>query len=233
MKARSSRAALLMLLIVLGAIIVARIPVANIVEGPAPVILNEAQIRFDPGTRVEQRIALYQDTAAELQVRLWVQVFPSFDPFLNAQLMVGNTVIDQTSVQLPPANGAFQRVTLPWWRLPRGTQQINIVLEGRGVFVQATSVDRVPGGALTVNGRELPSNDLLFQLTSGDRGIDRYLPVSEIAAGKPGLLAWPHAVLLLAYAYLLAMIGLVCSVPRLARFVQHHQQLLERQRAGP
>jgi hypothetical protein len=57
-------------------------------------------------------------------------------------------------------------------------------------------------GLLLVNGRPRIAEDLAFQLLSRPLQADQLLPISRLAAGKPGLFGWPQLYLLLPLALL-------------------------------
>jgi len=70
--------------------------------------------------------------------------------------------------------------------------------------------DTYPYGVLLVNGAQREELDLAFQAVYLRRWIDVLLPVSHMAAGKPGILGWPpfYALLVYGYGYLL-LLGLL------------------------
>jgi hypothetical protein len=70
--------------------------------------------------------------------------------------------------------------------------------------------DTYPHGVLLVNGEQREELDLAFQPVYLRRWIDVLLPVSHMAAGKPGILGWPpfYALLVYGYGYLL-LLGLL------------------------
>jgi hypothetical protein len=70
--------------------------------------------------------------------------------------------------------------------------------------------DTYPYGVLLVNGAQREALDLAFQPVYLRRWIDVLLPVSHMAAGKPGILGWPpfYALLVYGYGYLL-LLGLL------------------------
>ncbi len=70
--------------------------------------------------------------------------------------------------------------------------------------------DTYPYGALLVNGEQREGLDLAFQPVYLRRWFDMLLPVSHMAAGKPGILGWPpfYALLVYGYGYVL-LLGLI------------------------
>lgn len=210
----------LSMLIFLGALVIVNLPVADIEQGAPPVALGENQLSIKRNVPLNQTLTLPTPTPREVSIRIWLQLFPSENPFLNARGIVAGQEVGRAEVTLPPVDGAFHAITLPWWQLPANADKMTLSLEGHGVFILATTVDRVLGGSLSINNVDQAPVDLVIQMTSGDRGIDRYVPVSQIVSGKPGLLGWPHMVLLLGYACLVGCVGLILKLPDLVRLVQ-------------
>ena len=70
--------------------------------------------------------------------------------------------------------------------------------------------DTYPHGVLLVSGTQRAELDLAFQPVYLRRWFDVLLPVSHMAAGKPGILGWPpfYALLVYGYGYVL-LLGLV------------------------
>ncbi len=70
-----------------------------------------------------------------------------------------------------------------------------------GITVIA-GADSYAGGHLLVNGVARTQFDLAFQPLYQQRWLDRLLPISRLAEGRPGLLGWPPFYALLVYGYL-------------------------------
>lgn len=62
--------------------------------------------------------------------------------------------------------------------------------------------DTYPDGLMLIAGEARPFGDLAFQPLYRRHWIDPLLPISTLAAGKPGLPGWPPLYPLLAYGYL-------------------------------
>lgn len=195
------------------------LPLAQLVEGVAPQPLGESQIRLENGV-IRQTLALPTPTPHEIAPRIWLQLYPTSGHVLRVRAEHAGQVLGESAVRLAGLDQAFHKVELPWFEVPAGATDVTLVLEGHGVIVLATAVDRVAGGDLELNGVSRAPSDLAIQLVSGDRGIDRYLPLSRIAAGKPGILGWPRFSLLLIFAYVICMITLVGVGSRLLRYVE-------------
>ena len=196
------------------------LPLATIVEGPALLSVSASQIRFEPGTLVRQTLALPTPTPREIAPRIWVQLLPAANHFLQARVEGGGQILGEAVLTLPAGDNAFHMVQLPWQKLPSGTSGVTLVFEGHGVAILATNADRIAGGSVEVDGVAQISRDLALQMVSGDRGIERYLPLSRIAAGKPGLLGSPRFFLMVMYLYLIVVVVLVGSVFRLLRYIE-------------
>ncbi len=71
-------------------------------------------------------------------------------------------------------------------------------------------LDTYPDGVLLLNGEQREALDLTFQPIYLRRWFDALLPISRMAAGKPGILGWPpfYALLVYGYGYLL-LLGLI------------------------
>jgi hypothetical protein len=71
-------------------------------------------------------------------------------------------------------------------------------------------LDTYPDGVLLINDEQREALDLTFQPIYLRRWFDALLPISRMAAGKPGILGWPpfYALLVYGYGYLL-LLGLI------------------------
>ncbi|HEY0736356.1 MAG TPA: hypothetical protein VGD69_15685 [Herpetosiphonaceae bacterium] len=197
------------------------LPLAQIVEGPQPQRIGERLAVLEPGVVLRQTLTLSTPTPRDVALRLWTQrIVPAERPFLRIRGESNGEVLGAATIPLAPANGAFHLRQAPWWRLPSGAQQLTVVIEGSGLRVATSATDQVAGGDLEINGSAQPQSDLVLQLVSGDLGIERYLPLSRIAQGKPGVLAWLRYPLALLSLYMIAMIGLLRSPARLLRWVE-------------
>jgi hypothetical protein len=193
------------------------LPFAHVVEGPLPDPIAEHYVLLEPGVVLRQTLTLPSPAPRDIAVRLWVQRVPAQQPFLRIRGESAGRVLGIAMVPLAAADGAFHVRQAPWWQVPVGAQQLTLVIEGHGMHVAATAVDRIAGGDLEINNSSPAPGDLALQLVSGDLGIERYLPLTRIVEGKPGILAWVRYPLVLFLLYLAAAITLLRSPLRLLR----------------
>ena len=196
------------------------LPFAQVVEGPVPGLPAEHHVLLEPGVVLRQIVTLPSPAPRDIAVRFWVQRVPAQQPFLRIRGESAGEVLGVALVPLAAADGAFHMRQAPWWHLPVGAQQLTLVIEGHGMHVAATAVDRVAGGDLEINNISHAPKDLALQLVSGDLGIERYLPLTRIVEGKPGILAWVRYPLVLFLLYLVAAITLLRSPLRLLRWLE-------------
>ncbi|HEY0605066.1 MAG TPA: hypothetical protein VGD58_19260 [Herpetosiphonaceae bacterium] len=197
------------------------LPLAQVVEGPQPQSIGEQLVVLDPGVVLRQTLTLSTPAPRDVALRLWTQrIVPAERPFLRIRGESNGKLLGAATIPLAPADGAFHLRQAPWWRLPSGARQLTLVIEGSGLRVATVAADQMAGGDLEINGAAQPQNDLALQLVSGDLGIERYLPLSRITEGKPGVLAWLRYPLALLSLYMIAMIGLLRSPARLLRWVE-------------
>lgn len=182
-----------------------------VVEGPRPGPLGESQLRLGRDLVVQQTLTLPPLTAPEVALRVWIQPMPGEDKFLRVRGKVGAREHGWQDVALPRGKTTVHSVQLPWWTLPSEAQSMTVDLEGSGLVLLTTAVDRVAGGTLVINDVPHAPSDLVLQIVSGDRGMDRHFPFSRFAEGKPGLLGLPHSFLMLGFAYVLFVIVLLPS----------------------
>jgi hypothetical protein len=208
------------LLLILGAGLWS-LPFARTEAGPLPQPLNEHRILLERGMVLRQTLTLPTPPPRDVALRVWVQrIVPADQPFLKLRGESDGQVLGEMTLPLAPADGALHVRQAPWWRLPAEAQSMTLVVEGHGMWIAAMSADDVAGGDLEVNGVSRAPGDLAIQLVSGDLGIERYLPMTRIAEGKPGPLAWPRYSLVLLLIYVLAVVRLVASIPRLVHSLQ-------------
>lgn len=197
------------------------LPLARIVEGPQPQPIGEHQVLLEPGVVLRQTLTLPTPAPRDVALRFWTQrIVPAERPFLRIRGESDGQVLGVAAVPLAAADGAFHMRQAPWWHLPSGARQLTVVIEGSGLRVAALAVDQVTGGDLEMNNVSQAPRDLALQLVSGDLGIERYLPLSRIAEGKPGVLAWLRYPLALFSLYLIAVMSLLRSPARLLRWVE-------------
>jgi hypothetical protein len=77
--------------------------------------------------------------------------------------------------------------------------------------------DTYPDGELMANNVRRQSSDLAFQPVYQHRWIDDLLPISRMAQAKPGVLGWPPAYAILAYACCTLLAYLVGTLRRSGR----------------
>lgn len=99
---------------------------------------------------------------------------------------------------------------------------VQLLLDARDVSrAEAASLAAGPNiyrdGALLIDGRPLPRADMAFETLYRTTLADRVLPISRIAAGRPGLLGWPPLYALVAYALLVACTLFLWRLFRLTR----------------
>lgn len=202
------------------------LPLARVVEGPQPQTIGERQVVLNPGVVLRQTLTLPTPVPRDVALRLWTQrIVPAERPFLRIRGESQGAVLGAATIPLAPADGAFHMRQAPWWHLPAGAQQLTVVIEGSGLRVATVAADQVADGDLEISGAVQPSGDLALQLVSGDLGIERYLPLSRIAEGKPGILGWLRYPLALLSLYMIAIISLLRSPARLLRWVEDSSSL--------
>ncbi len=188
-------------------------------SGAEPVLNANNRVRLDHGFVVlEQHERLPTSQLTELTLRLWVQQLPSYYPFLTVRGAIGQNQIGPIDVKLPPPDGEFHMIELPWWRVPVDAERMSVKLTGHGVLV-GTAAPRDTQPALEVNGVVQPELSLAFQMVGRQASFERYLPLLQIAEGKPGLLGYPQLLLLLGAAFFAAWGVLIGVAPQLLRDV--------------
>lgn len=176
------------------------LPTETISQGPRPLLRLESSVFLTDGMTLEQTVELTQPVPAQAAFRVWILLEQSNAPFLTMQCRGDQVAGPLFRVVLPSPDGAYHLVEQPWCDLP-GQQRVVLRLHGHGVRVMTTAADRI-AGALLQDGVPVRSSDLVLQLRQRKPGIDRYLPVSRWAAGKPGLPGWKPLYLLLPCLYL-------------------------------
>ncbi|HEX6289124.1 MAG TPA: hypothetical protein VFZ66_08025 [Herpetosiphonaceae bacterium] len=201
-------------------------PLAQAVEGPPPP-LGESRVTLESGHVVRQTLALPQPVPGDIAPRIWIQRVLLEQARLTVRAEAVGQTLGQTSVRLPVPDQSFHVLQLPWWHIPAGARSVTLTIEGNGVVLLATAVDRVAGGDLEIDGVSHAPGDLALQIVSSDRGIERYVPLSAAAAQKPGVLGWPRLVLLVIAAFVIGGMLLIGSAARLARLVEGAQPSAE------
>ncbi len=150
-------------------------------------------------------------------VRFWL--VPPRAPQGQIALLVRLPERDLTlpPVELPAAAiGRDGALTFPLPPLPPDPARpaapvaLKLTLEPRGIPRDAAPVvvagpDAYPDGTLLRDGRPVRAADLAFAALYRSTGFDPLLPISRIAAGRPGLLGWPPLYALAAYAVVAAL----------------------------
>jgi hypothetical protein len=102
-------------------------------------------------------------------------------------------------------------------RVPTTTLKLTLAIPalppGTGPTI-TTRINPQRQGAISIDGRAEPNQDLLITPIYQRRWADQIWPISAMARGKPGLLGWPPFYLLLAYIYLLALGAGAVSIRR-------------------
>ncbi|MBV9788998.1 MAG: hypothetical protein JOZ51_12525 [Chloroflexi bacterium] len=185
------------------------LPLAQVSEGSPPVQPGAQQVELMPGVELRQTLTLPTPAPRDVALRFWTQrIVPAEQPFVQIRGESNGQVLGVARMPLAPADGMFHMRQAPWWQLPAGAQQLTIVIEGSGLRVATMATDQAADG------------DLALQIVSGDLGIERYLPLSRINQGKPGVLAWLRYPLALLSLYLIAVVSLLRSPARLLRWVE-------------
>ena len=197
------------------------LPLAQVSEGPPPPQPGARQVELLPGVELRQTLTLPTPAPRDVALRFWTQrIVPAERPFVQIRGESNGQVLGVARIPLAAADGAFHMRQAPWWHLPAGTQQLTVVIEGSGLRVATTAADQVAGGDLQLAGVSQTPSDLALQLVSGDLGIERYLPLSRINQGKPGVLAWLRYPLALFSLYLITVVSLLRSPARLLSWVE-------------
>jgi hypothetical protein len=136
--------------------------------------------------------------------------------------------LDLTEIELPvaalPAQGPTsfrlpERMAAPLQMNRRET--LELLLTARGVDPADPVGVAVGGngygyGLLVRAGREIPRADLVFETLYQARLLDRVVPITAIAYGRPGIFGAPQLYALLLYAVLVLLLGFVALVLRAA-----------------
>ncbi len=196
-------------------VIVAFVPTTHTSEGPMIRSTEQDRIRLDHGlVTLSETIPLPQPTPAEIAFRIWVQRLPSHLPFLEIRATSADRTFSPVYAQLPPADGQFYLIQLPWWSIPSQAQAVSLALKGHGVLVLIAADDQVPNERLVVNTTARETQDLAFQIATRAGGIEHYVPVLKMVEHKPGVLGWPKLFLVLAALYVALIGGLVGVVTK-------------------
>jgi hypothetical protein len=185
------------------------LPVTYSTQNVIAVSPTDESIRLDHGFVVlNQAVRVPTPRPDEASLRLFIQRIPNYDPYLSVQAAFAGRVVNSFSVDLPPEDGAFHAVNLPWWTLPEDAQQISLAIRGNGVRVLTTRDRTLPGSTLKIEGLEQQGQFLALQLATRSGGLNSLVPLLRIAEGKPGVLGWPKLLLMLGVAYF-ALLGLL------------------------
>lgn len=201
------------LLVALGGALLS-IPPQSVVDGPRPDLNSGSTQLLANGNTIRQTIVLHAPISEQATIRVWAQLIPSVSPFLRVRCLLDDRVVQQTLLDLPPPDGTFHAVDLPWCDAA-GRDRIAFELNGRGIVLLSTSVDRFDG-ELSYDATPIAGSDLALQFRRRAPGIDRYLRVSAWAAGKPGVWGSPHFYVLLLLLYVALAIGVLLAVLRWA-----------------
>ena len=179
------------------------LPTEQLREEPRPLVALESNVFLGQQTTVRQQVVFDGAPDEQTAVRFWLLTEPSAAPELTVRCERAGQVVVETRIALPQVDRAYHAVDGPWCDT-HGQSVIAWSFEGHGVRLMLTAVDRVPG-TLFVAGAARPQNDLVLQVRERNVGVDRYLPISRWAAGKPGVIGWPQIYLLLPYLYLVGV----------------------------
>lgn len=187
------------------------LPVEQRRDDPRPLIGLESNLYMSDGATLRQTVVLDDPVAEQAAFRVWALLEQSRAPYLYLRCLSAGRVVGEGVLRLPPPDRAYHALDGPWCDT-LGQRNMSIVLEGNGVRLMTTAVDRVPG-VLFKQEQPLRDSDLVLQVRHRSAGVDRYVPVSRWAADKPGILGWPHLYLLLPLLYL-TLTGVLVQVAR-------------------
>lgn len=204
------------------------VPAANVTTSASPAVVEAQRIRLDYGSvTLHQTIILPQPPPNELAIRLWVQRLPAYVPYLTVYGSSGNRTYGPAVVELPPPDGAFHPVELPWWQMASNANSISLAVKGDGVLVLTTTPADNLAPSLKVNGVSRPESALAVQLTGRRGGLEQYVPLLRIAEGKPGILGWPKLLPVLLVAVMVTLAAFSRIRSRLIRLAEqaYHEQI--------
>lgn len=188
------------------------LPVERLREDARPLVALEANLLLSDGSTARQTVTLTGAPEEQVALRVWALLEPSDGPYLYARCTSAGRVVSEAALPLPTNDRAYHAIDGPWCDT-HGQRSLALTLEGNGVRLMTTGVDRVPG-TLFKDAVAQQASDLVLQVRQRQPGIDRYLPVSRWASNKPGLLGWPRLYLLLPLLYLLLLLALLRAVAR-------------------
>lgn len=184
-------------------------------ESTRPLIALQSNIFLAEETTLRQQIVFDGAPDEQVAVRFWLLTEPSAAPRLTVRCERAGRVAAELEVVVPPVDRAYHALDGPWCDT-HGQSVLTWSFEGHGVRFMTTAVDRVPG-TLYVAGQPVVASDLVLQVYERTIGVDRYVPISRWAAGKPGLIGRPHLYLLLPYLYVIGVLILVRAAWRWRR----------------
>lgn len=196
----------LMILVGLGGAALLFAPTDRLEQQPRPLVMLQSNVFMGEPTTLRQQV-VFDEPTDQVVFRLWLLTEPSDRPRLTLRCELAGRVVSETPVTLPPADRAYHAIDSAWCQT-RGEREVTLSLEGHGARIMTTASDQVPG-MFSVAGTSRPRNDLVLQVQQRWPGVDRYLPVTRWAAGKPALLGSPHLYLLLGYLYLVSLLILL------------------------
>lgn len=202
--------------VLLGLLALLQVPVEQRIDGPRPVLRQEASLLLTQNMTIQQTAQLDAPVVDQIAFRVWARVEGNVAPQLRAQCVTSAGPQPFVAVPIPPGDGAYHALRLPWCDAPN-QRDVGLALDGAGLRLLITASDRFPG-TLMINRNAQRNSDLVVQLQQRTAGIDRYLPVSQWAAGKPGVVGAPHLYLLLVYLYVVLILGILRRI-----FVQPRQ----------
>jgi hypothetical protein len=198
-----------------------RPPTSSVTQTLVTTHSPEQRIRIDHSLfRIQQQLSVPAGT--EVALRLWVQRLPAYEPYITVSGTAGDRRYGPQTVELPPPDGEFHQIQLPWWHIPAGAETLAVSITGHGILVQFAHEDQVPGGNLVVGSRSWPTVDLALALDTRAGGTLGRIPLLQIAQNKPGLLGTPRFALLLAALYVGGVGLLIANGSRLLQLGALH-----------
>jgi hypothetical protein len=194
------------------------VPITTVIENDPPEVIDQERIRLDHGLVTVEQTLVVPPSTHEVGLQLWVQHLPGHFPYLTVSASSNGVSYGPSRVNLPPVDGQFHPVQLPWWRMSPDYNKMRISLRGHGVLVSTTRDVRVE--PFEANGVASRSGSLLVHIRSRQGGIERYLPLLRVAEHKPGVLGWPKALPTLTMVAIITLIGLCYMSSWLIKVVQ-------------
>jgi hypothetical protein len=217
MKTTQRHMSLLLLVVPLClSVLIGCIPRPHVSETIAPPQDEQQRIRLDHGlVMLNQTFVLPAPDPTLLSLRIWVQTLPSYKPYLSVFAAVAPATFGPVSPLLPPADGRFHLLELPWWKLPPNARSMALAIKGHGVLIMTTTGPSVAGSELKIDGVQNFDITLAVQLRTRTGGIEHYLPLSYMSDGRPGMLGSPYFFLYLLLAFITGVQILILLRPAL------------------